>query len=81
MLFGETVAVYYDNHTKHIDALCSQNAEFWYVTAGGTYNNHRALKGYKYLCCYAVRVVGASFNNAEPPRGNFENSHRRSLRV
>jgi hypothetical protein len=34
MLFGETVAVYFENHTEHRDTLCGQNAEFWYVKAG-----------------------------------------------
>jgi hypothetical protein len=28
MLFGETVAVYFENHTEHIDTLCFQNVEF-----------------------------------------------------
>jgi hypothetical protein len=28
MLFGETVAVYYENHTEHTNTLCGQNAEF-----------------------------------------------------
>jgi hypothetical protein len=28
MLFGETVTVYCDNHTEHIDTLCGQNVEF-----------------------------------------------------
>jgi hypothetical protein len=28
MLFGETVAVYCENHTEHTDALCGQNAKF-----------------------------------------------------
>jgi hypothetical protein len=28
MLFGETVDVYYENHTGHTDTLCVQNAEF-----------------------------------------------------
>jgi hypothetical protein len=28
MLFGETVAVYCENHTEHTNALCGQNAEF-----------------------------------------------------
>jgi hypothetical protein len=28
MLFGETVAVYWENHTEHTDTLCGQNAEF-----------------------------------------------------
>jgi hypothetical protein len=29
MLFGETVAVYCENHTEHTDTLCGQNVEFW----------------------------------------------------
>jgi hypothetical protein len=37
MLFGETVAVYCENHTQHINTLCGQNAEFWYVKAGVAY--------------------------------------------
>jgi hypothetical protein len=45
MLFGETVAVYCENHTEHTDTLCVQNAEFWYFKAGGTYSNHWAVKG------------------------------------
>jgi hypothetical protein len=28
MLFGETVAVYCENHTEHTDTLCAQNAGF-----------------------------------------------------
>jgi hypothetical protein len=28
MLFRVTVAVYCENHTEHINALCGQNAEF-----------------------------------------------------
>jgi hypothetical protein len=29
MLFGETVAVYCENHTEHTDTLCGgQNAEY-----------------------------------------------------
>jgi hypothetical protein len=27
MLFGETVAVYCENHMEHTDTLCGQNAE------------------------------------------------------
>jgi hypothetical protein len=45
MLFGETVAVYCENHTGHTNTLCGQNAEFWYVTAGGTYSNLWDLHG------------------------------------
>jgi hypothetical protein len=28
MLIGETVAVYSDNHTEHINTLCEQNMHF-----------------------------------------------------
>jgi hypothetical protein len=28
MLFGETVTVYCENRTEHINTLCGQNAEF-----------------------------------------------------
>jgi hypothetical protein len=52
MLFRETVAVSCENYTEHTDTLCGQNAEFWYVKAGGTYSDHRALKGQTY-----VRVI------------------------
>jgi hypothetical protein len=45
MLFRETVAVYCENRTEHTNALCVQNAVFYYVKAGGTYSNHWALKG------------------------------------
>jgi hypothetical protein len=43
MLFGETVAVYCENHTEHTNTLCRQNAEFWCVKAGGT-QNHWSFK-------------------------------------
>jgi hypothetical protein len=45
MLFGETVAVYCENHTEHTDTLCGQNVEFWCVKVDGTYSNHWSLKG------------------------------------
>jgi hypothetical protein len=47
MLFRKTVAVYCENHTENTDTLSGQNAEFLCVKAGGTYNNHWALKGKK----------------------------------
>jgi hypothetical protein len=31
MLFGETVAVYYESHAEHTDTLFGQNAEFYYI--------------------------------------------------
>jgi hypothetical protein len=45
MLFRETIADYYENNMEHTNTLHGQNAEFWYVTAGGIYSNHSALKG------------------------------------
>jgi hypothetical protein len=45
MLFGETVADYYENHIELTNTLCGQNVEFWYVKACGIYINRRALKG------------------------------------
>jgi hypothetical protein len=47
MLFGETVAVYCENHTGHTYTLCGETAEFWYVKAGGIYSDHWALWGLK----------------------------------
>jgi hypothetical protein len=31
MLFWETVAVYCENHTEHINTLCVQNASQYYI--------------------------------------------------
>jgi hypothetical protein len=38
MLFKEVITVYTENHIKHINKLCGQNA------AGGIQNYHWALK-------------------------------------
>jgi hypothetical protein len=43
-MFGETVAVYCENHTEHTQTLCGQNAEF-YVKTVGIYSDHWVLKG------------------------------------
>jgi len=45
MLYREIIAVCSQIHTKHINTLCGQNAEFLSVKPGGTYCNHWALKG------------------------------------
>jgi hypothetical protein len=45
MLFGEICDIYCENHTEHAYTLRGQNAEFYYVKAGGAYGNHSALKG------------------------------------
>jgi hypothetical protein len=44
MLFRETVAVYCENHTEHIDTLCGQNAELPIVKVRGTYSYHCEFK-------------------------------------
>jgi hypothetical protein len=44
-LFKEILAVYSENHTKHINTLCGQNAELLIVEAGGTYSYHWVEKG------------------------------------
>jgi hypothetical protein len=44
MLFKEVVAVYSENHTKHISTFCEQNADFLIIKAAGTNNYHWALK-------------------------------------
>jgi hypothetical protein len=44
-MFKEIIAVYSDNHTKHINIFCVQNAELLNVKVGGTYSCHLALKG------------------------------------
>jgi hypothetical protein len=40
----ETVAVYFEKHKKRINTLCGDKMQFYYVKAGGTYNNHWNLK-------------------------------------
>jgi hypothetical protein len=45
MLFTETIADYYENHTKHTNALFRQDVEFQYVKASGTYSKRGASKG------------------------------------
>jgi hypothetical protein len=42
MLFKETVIIYCENHMKHINTLCGQNAQIYNVKASGTYNYHCA---------------------------------------
>jgi hypothetical protein len=44
MLFGETVAVYCENHTEHINTLYGQNAEFSNLNAHRTYSRNCAIK-------------------------------------
>ena len=46
MLHREIIAVCSQIHTKRINTLCGQNAEFLNVKPCGTYTNDRAIKGY-----------------------------------
>jgi sulfite reductase beta subunit-like hemoprotein len=47
MLYSEIIAVCSQIHTKHINTLCGQNAEFANVKPGGTYSDHWVIKRYK----------------------------------
>jgi hypothetical protein len=44
MLFRETVAVYFEKSTEHINMFCGQNLEFLFVEVGGIYSDHCAVK-------------------------------------
>ena len=51
MLYRKIIAVYSDIHTKHINTLYGQNAEFFNVKPSGAYSNRRTIRGYvKYVC-------------------------------
>jgi hypothetical protein len=44
MLFRvKKIAVYSENHTKQVNAVCGQNAELQIVKAGDTYSYHYAF--------------------------------------
>jgi hypothetical protein len=45
LLYKEIIAVYTENHTKHINTLCGQHTELLNVKAGGTYIYHWDLSG------------------------------------
>ena len=45
MLYREIIAVCSEIHTKHINTLCGQKAEFLNVKPGGKYSDHWAVKG------------------------------------
>jgi hypothetical protein len=45
MLFREIIAVYSENHKKHMNIFYGQNAELLNIKAGGTNRCHYALKG------------------------------------
>jgi hypothetical protein len=45
MLFVNLIAVCSENHTKHVNTLFLQYAEFFNVKASGTCSNHCASNG------------------------------------
>jgi hypothetical protein len=45
ILLEEIIAIYSENHTKHTNTLCGQNAELLIVKAACKYSYHWALKG------------------------------------
>ena len=46
MLYREIIAVCFQIHTKHINALCGQNLQLSSVTPRGTYSNHWTLEAW-----------------------------------
>jgi hypothetical protein len=54
LLFGETVAVYSENRTDHVNALRGQNAERLHIKAGGTLCTELYRSNF---CCGVVTVV------------------------
>jgi hypothetical protein len=55
MLFGETVAVYCENHTEHTNTLRGQNSELNNIKSGGIYN-YLSVLTVKIVLCYAISV-------------------------
>jgi hypothetical protein len=47
MLFGETVAVYCENHTEHTNTLCGQNVQFYNMYTFSSYLKGNTCIRYK----------------------------------
>jgi hypothetical protein len=56
MLYSEIIALFSDPHKTHKYAVCVQNVEFLDIITGGTYSNHRALKGYSPGVCNLLLI-------------------------
>jgi len=55
MLCRQITAVYSEIHTKHMNAMCGQNVEFFKFKPGGTYGLYRVI--YKEsIYIYSVRT-------------------------
>jgi hypothetical protein len=63
MLFGETVAAYCENPTEHkcTNALCGQNAAFWYLKERGIYSDHLAFNEQPIGPCQLSLLVQVSY--------------------
>ena len=58
MLYREIIAVCSEIHTKHVNTPCGQNVELLSVKPGGTYSDHRTLKGWTVKSCASnVRLL------------------------
>jgi hypothetical protein len=44
MMFGETLAVYCENYTEHINALCEQRGRYSDVKSSAVRSTHYVLK-------------------------------------
>jgi hypothetical protein len=44
MAFGEVIAASFENHTRHMNAICGQIVYFRNFKASGSYTNHGTLK-------------------------------------
>jgi hypothetical protein len=69
MLYREIIAVCSQNHTKHINTLCGQNAKFLNVKPCGTYSNHWAWKDYMTELIYWTWALSNSMTYR--PTSNF----------
>jgi hypothetical protein len=56
ILFIDVIAVYFENHKKHINTLCGNPADILSTTAGGTNNCRWASIG-SYLESYCTKIV------------------------
>ena len=57
ILYREIIAVCSEIHTKHINTVCGQNVEFFYVGSGGTCSDHWNLKSLEVLYQHLSRRI------------------------
>jgi hypothetical protein len=66
MLFREIITFCCENHMKHVNTLCGQNAEFSNVQAHGIYSNHWAINAYVHAqtCALEIYLVRSDLINS-----------------